>query len=146
MKKRNDSQARSNLIFQQARLCHQSGEVSRAVTLYGQVLSEQPRHTDSLYHLGEIAFRAGNMAQSAALLTRLLQIDPQYAPAYDILWQEREIVSVANLTRADGEAFMSLAPRVPVRTHVVPYPLARANEALADLRNGRLQGAAVLMC
>lgn len=87
MKKRNDSQARSNLIFQQARLCHQSGEVSRAVTLYGQVLSEQPRHTDSLYHLGEIAFRAGNMAQSATLLTRLLQIDPQYAPAYDILWQ-----------------------------------------------------------
>lgn len=67
MKKRNDSQARSNSIFQQARLCQQSG-ISRAVTLYGQVLSEQPRHTDSLYHLGEIAF-AGKMAQSAALLT-----------------------------------------------------------------------------
>ena len=65
---------------------------------------------------------------------------------YDILWQEREIVSVANLTRADGEAFLTLAPRVPVRTHVVPYPLARANEALEDLRHGRLQGAAVLMC
>jgi len=65
---------------------------------------------------------------------------------YDILWQEREIVSVANLTRADGEAFMALAPRVPVRTHVVPYPLARANEALEDLRHGRLQGAAVLTC
>ncbi|MGE0153294.1 MAG: zinc-dependent alcohol dehydrogenase family protein [Reyranellaceae bacterium] len=65
---------------------------------------------------------------------------------YDILWQEREIVSVANLTRADGEAFLALAPRVPVRTHVVPYPLARANEALEDLRHGRLQGAAVLTC
>lgn len=65
---------------------------------------------------------------------------------YDILWQEREIVSVANLTRADGEAFMALAPRVPVRTHVAPYPLLRANEALEDLRHGRLQGAAVLMC
>lgn len=65
---------------------------------------------------------------------------------YDILWQEREIVSVANLTRADGEAFMALAPRVPVRTHVVPYKLAQANEALEDLRQGRLQGAAVLMC
>jgi propanol-preferring alcohol dehydrogenase len=65
---------------------------------------------------------------------------------YDILWQEREIVSVANLTRTDGEAFMTLAPRVPVRTHVVRYPLIRANEALEDLRHGRLQGAAVLMC
>ena len=87
MKKRNDSQAQSNLIFQQARRSHQSGEISRAVTLYGQVLSEQPRHTDSLYHLGEIAFRAGNLEQSATLLNRLLQIDPQYAAAYDILWQ-----------------------------------------------------------
>jgi propanol-preferring alcohol dehydrogenase len=65
---------------------------------------------------------------------------------YEILWQEREIVSVANLTRADGEAFMALAPRVPVRTHVVPYPLLHANEALEDLRHGRLQGAAVLVC
>lgn len=64
---------------------------------------------------------------------------------YAILWQERSIRSVANLTRADGEAFMALAPRVPVRTHIQPYPLDEANQALADLRDGRLQGAAVLL-
>jgi propanol-preferring alcohol dehydrogenase len=64
---------------------------------------------------------------------------------YAILWGERTVRSIANLTRADGEAFLSLAPAVPVRTEVVPYPLARANEALADLRGGRLRGAAVLV-
>jgi propanol-preferring alcohol dehydrogenase len=64
---------------------------------------------------------------------------------YRILWGERTVRSVANLTRADGEAFLALAPRVPVRTEVVPYELARANQALADLRNGRLRGAAVLV-
>ncbi|HVP38932.1 MAG TPA: hypothetical protein VMS93_07075, partial [Candidatus Saccharimonadales bacterium] len=56
----------------------------------------------------------------------------------------REVRSVANLTRRDGEEFLALAPRVPVRTVVVPYPLARANEALQALREGRLRGAAVL--
>lgn len=63
---------------------------------------------------------------------------------YRILWGERVVRSVANLTRADGREFLDLAPRVPVTTHVVRYPLARANEALDDLRRGRLQGAAVL--
>ena len=65
---------------------------------------------------------------------------------YELLWMEREIVSVANLTRADGEEFLALAPRVPVRSHVVEYGLARAARALDDLRHGRLQGAAVLRC
>ena len=51
---------------------------------------------------------------------------------------------VANLTRSDGDAFLSLAPRVPVRTEIVVFPLAAANEALARLREGRLSGAAVL--
>ncbi len=64
---------------------------------------------------------------------------------YDILWKERTVCSVANLTRKDGEEFMALAPKVPVRSHVVTYPLDRANEALADLREGRLEGAAVLV-
>ena len=63
---------------------------------------------------------------------------------YDILWSERTITSVANLTRRDGEEFMALAPKVPVRTHVETYPLAQANEALEHLRHGRLNGAAVL--
>jgi propanol-preferring alcohol dehydrogenase len=64
---------------------------------------------------------------------------------YALLWGERTVRSVANLTRRDGEELLALAPRVPVRTEVVPYPLARANEALADLREGRLHGAAVLV-
>ena len=63
---------------------------------------------------------------------------------YSLLWGERVLRSVANLTRRDGEAFLALAARIPVRTHVTPYPLAAANEALAALRAGRLQGAAVL--
>ena len=64
---------------------------------------------------------------------------------YRLLWQEREIRSVANLTRRDGEAFLALAPQVPIRTETRAYPLERANEALADLRAGRIQGAAVLV-
>ncbi len=64
---------------------------------------------------------------------------------YRLLWLEREIRSVANLTRRDGEAFLALAPRVPVRTETVVYPLERANEALADLRAGRIHGAGVLV-
>jgi alcohol dehydrogenase, propanol-preferring len=66
--------------------------------------------------------------------------------SYDLLWGERTICSVANLTRADGEEFLSLAARVPVRTHVELFELARANEALEALRSGRIQGAAVLRC
>jgi propanol-preferring alcohol dehydrogenase len=64
---------------------------------------------------------------------------------YSILWGERVVRSVANLTRRDAEAFLALAPRVPVRTHTVSYPLERANQALDDLRCGRLSGAAVLV-
>ncbi len=63
---------------------------------------------------------------------------------YDLLWMERQIRSVANLTRQDGEEFLQIAPKVPVRTDVHPYPLAEANRALDDLAHGRFQGAAVL--
>jgi len=63
---------------------------------------------------------------------------------YAALWGERRIVSVANLTRRDGEEFLALAPQVPVRTEVTVFPLAAANEALAALRDGRLVGAGVL--
>ena len=63
---------------------------------------------------------------------------------YALLWGERVLRSVANLTRRDGDEFLALAPRVPVRTEVRAYPLERANDALADLRRGDLRGAAVL--
>lgn len=64
---------------------------------------------------------------------------------YALLWGERELRSVANLTRADGEDFFALLARVPLRTHVRAYALADANLAVADLREGRLEGAAVLV-
>ena len=64
---------------------------------------------------------------------------------YSILWEERELVSVANLTRKDGEEFFDLVPRAGIVTETTPYPLVRANDALSDLRNGRLEGAAVLV-
>ena len=67
---------------------------------------------------------------------------PQFP--YDLLWGERQLRSVANLTRRDGEEFIELARRIPVHTTVVPFPLERANEALDAVRNGRLTGAAVL--
>ncbi|MGB7034339.1 MAG: zinc-dependent alcohol dehydrogenase family protein [Xanthobacteraceae bacterium] len=64
---------------------------------------------------------------------------------YSILWEERELKSVANLTRDDGVEFFSIVPKAGIVTRTTPYPLSRANEALADLRSGRLQGAAVLV-
>jgi propanol-preferring alcohol dehydrogenase len=64
---------------------------------------------------------------------------------YAILWGERQVVSVANLTRQDARDFLAIAPRAHVKTEVTLYPLAAANEALSDLRSGRLTGAAVLV-
>jgi propanol-preferring alcohol dehydrogenase len=64
---------------------------------------------------------------------------------YSMLWEERTLTSVANLTRRDGEELLELAPRVPVRTEVTTYPLLQANQALEDLRGGRVRGAAVLV-
>ncbi len=64
---------------------------------------------------------------------------------YRLLWEERDVCSVANLTRADAAEFLSLAPRVGLRAKTTPYSLERANDALADLRDGRLTGAAVLI-
>src|SRR3954452_14811724 len=64
---------------------------------------------------------------------------------YADLWRERSIRSVANLTRADARELLDLAPRVPLRTHVTAYALERANDALGDLRAGRIEGAAVLV-
>ncbi len=64
---------------------------------------------------------------------------------YELLWGERVVRSVANLTRVDGEEFLALAPGVPVRTEVEAVALGDANEALARLRSGRVRGALVLV-
>ena len=67
------------------------------------------------------------------------------AMPYELLWGERVVRSVANLTRADADEFLDLAPRVPVRTQVETFPLEQANEALDRLRAGNLRGSAVLL-
>jgi propanol-preferring alcohol dehydrogenase len=64
---------------------------------------------------------------------------------YRLLWEERQVISVANLTRQDAREFLDIAPQAGIKTETVRYPLEKANEALADLRAGRLQGAAVLV-
>jgi propanol-preferring alcohol dehydrogenase len=65
---------------------------------------------------------------------------------YRILWGERTVRSVANLTRRDGEELLALAPEIPIRTETTLYPLEQAQQALEDLRHGRFAGAAVLDC
>src|SRR5271167_3662614 len=64
---------------------------------------------------------------------------------YRLLWQERQLVSVANLTRKDGHEFLGIAPRAGIKMQVTRYPLAQANTALNDLRAGHFDGAAVLI-
>jgi alcohol dehydrogenase, propanol-preferring len=83
-------------------------------------------------------------AKGARVISAGIHMSEIPAFPYEILWGERTLGSVANLTRADGEEFLELAPRVPVRTDVTVYPLADANLALEDLRGGALAGAAVL--
>jgi alcohol dehydrogenase, propanol-preferring len=85
------------------------------------------------------------MAKGGTVVCAGIHMSDIPAFPYEILWGERSVLSVANLTRRDGEEFLELAPRVPVRTEVTSYPLAEANEALADLRTGRVHGAAVLV-
>jgi propanol-preferring alcohol dehydrogenase len=64
---------------------------------------------------------------------------------YRLLWEERQVMSVANLTRRDGLEFLQMAAREPLQVHTSVYPLEQANQALHDLRSGRVQGAAVLV-
>jgi len=64
--------------------------------------------------------------------------------AYSLLWEERELLSVANLTRKDGLDFLGLVPKIGIKVKTTQYPLRQANAALADLRAGRFEGAAVL--
>ncbi len=95
--------------------------------------------------VGELVPAAlGALAPGGAVVCAGIHMSEIPAFPYEILWGERQLRSVANLTRRDGEEFMDLAPRVGVRTRVTEYPLEHANEALAAMRDGRLEGAAVL--
>jgi alcohol dehydrogenase, propanol-preferring len=84
------------------------------------------------------------MAPGGTVVSAGIHMSDIPAFPYDLLWRERTLRSVANLTRRDGEEFMALAPTVPVRTQIQVYPLAEANRALDDIRHGRVRGAAVL--
>ena len=84
-------------------------------------------------------------AKGATIVLAGIHMSDIPAMPYEILWGERVLRSVANLTREDGTEFLALAPQVPVRTEVNAYPLAEANAALDDLRAGRFRGAAVLV-
>jgi alcohol dehydrogenase, propanol-preferring len=88
------------------------------------------------------ALRAG--AKGARVISAGIHMSDIPTFPYELLWGERTLGSVANLTRQDGEEFLALAPRVPVRTEVELHPLEEANEALDSIRDGSLRGAAVL--
>jgi propanol-preferring alcohol dehydrogenase len=89
-----------------------------------------------------VALRAS--AKGASVVCAGIHMSEIPAFPYEILWGERRLLSVANLTRRDGEEFLRLAPEVPVRTQIEAFPLERANEALDSVRNGTVRGAAVL--
>jgi propanol-preferring alcohol dehydrogenase len=83
-------------------------------------------------------------AKGARIISAGIHMSDIPAFPYEILWGERVLGSVANLTRRDGEEFMELAPQVPIRTEVEVHPLAEADRALDSIRSGSLRGAAVL--
>jgi propanol-preferring alcohol dehydrogenase len=86
------------------------------------------------------------LARGGSLVCAGIHMSDIPAFPYELLWGERSVCSVANLTRRDGEAFMRIAPAAQVHTTVTSFPLAEANAALAALRAGQFQGAGVLLC
>lgn len=86
-----------------------------------------------------------SLAKGGVVVCSGIHMSPIPSFPYDLLWGERHIISVANLTRVDGEEFLSLAPQIAIRTEIEVFPLEHANEALAALREGRIRGAAVLV-
>jgi alcohol dehydrogenase, propanol-preferring len=83
-------------------------------------------------------------AKGARIISAGIHMSEIPAFPYELLWGERSLGSVANLTRRDGDEFLALAPQVPIRTEVEVHPLEQANEAIDSIRSGRLKGAAVL--
>jgi propanol-preferring alcohol dehydrogenase len=87
----------------------------------------------------------GAVAKGGAVVCAGIHMTDVPSFPYELLWGERSLRSVANLTRRDGEEFLALAPQVPIRTEVEAFPVERANEALAKLRSGGVRGALALV-
>jgi alcohol dehydrogenase, propanol-preferring len=95
---------------------------------------------------GELVPKAlGAVAKGGTVICAGIHMSDIPSFPYEILWGERVLRSVANLTRQDGEEFLTLAPQIPIRTTVEPFALGQANEALEALRTGKVRGAAVLV-
>jgi alcohol dehydrogenase, propanol-preferring len=115
----------------------------------GDALAGPPEELDAVIlfaPVGELVPAAlGHVRKGGVVLCAGIHMSDIPSFPYELLWGERVLRSVANLTRADGDEFLALAPTVPVRSEVETFPLERANEALERLRGGRLRGAAVLL-
>jgi alcohol dehydrogenase, propanol-preferring len=115
----------------------------------GEALAGPPEELDAVIvfaPVGELVPAAlGHVRKGGVVVCAGIHMSDIPSFTYELLWGERVLRSVANLTRADGDEFLSLAPTVPVRSEVETFPLEQANEALERLRGGRLRGAAVLL-
>ncbi len=138
-------------VFAFTRPADEAGQTSArelGVEWAGDSLTSPPEELDaaivfaSAGELVPVALRA--LAKGGTVVCAGIHMSDIPSFPYAILWGERTVRSVANLTRLDAHEFLALAPRVPVRTDVHPYALERAGDALEDLRSGRLQGAAVI--
>ena len=122
---------------------------SLGATWAGDALAGPPEELDAVIVFapaGELVPAAlGHVRKGGSVICAGIHMSDIPSFPYEQLWGERTIRSVANLTRADGEEFLALAPSVPVRTEVQTFPLEEANEALDRLRRGALRGAAVLL-
>ena len=114
----------------------------------GDALGRPPEELDAAIvfaPVGELVPAAlGAVAKGGVVVCAGIHMSDIPSFPYRLLWEERSLRSVANLTRRDGEEFMALAPRVPVRTEIELFPLEAANEALTHLREGGVRGSAVL--
>jgi propanol-preferring alcohol dehydrogenase len=115
----------------------------------GDALAGPPEELDAVIVFapaGELVPAAlGRLRKGGVVVCAGIHMSDIPAFPYELLWGERVVRSVANLTRADGEEFLALAPTVPIRTEVETFPLDDANRALERLRHGELRGAAVLV-
>jgi alcohol dehydrogenase, propanol-preferring len=115
----------------------------------GEALAGPPEELDAVIvfaPVGELVPAAlGHVRKGGVVVCAGIHISDIPSFPYELLWGERVLRSVANLTRADGDEFLDLAPTVPIRSEVETFPLEQANEALERLRGGRLRGAAVLL-